>query len=339
MYLNPLLVNNPENAPVPPEFVRDIFLNIQRIFKLTCEFLKKYTPRSLSLSQCSPLSSKLTKMSRFKTSIARANAPSPPSSPAGVPPPNKSHTYATIIPTSNLGDVSFGELFLWLFNETKIISEYIEYINGFDTSRLLIEGECAKNPKFRDYLEKCRVCAFFFFFFFFSPPSLSSLSAMHRSHPRQVTPDCKGLTIQSLLIMPVQRIPRHILLLTDLAKHTPPEHPDFDLLTKAVERTKEVAIVINDAKGRAESNTKVTTPPFSLLSLSFTPLPLLVWLQLQMTLLQSSLLGSPDNFVLHTPERLLIKDGSMMLSEDRKKGGSKYAYLYLFNGIQNLDLE
>lgn len=41
MYLNPLLVN-PENSPVPPEFVRDIFVNIQRIFKLTCEFLKKY---------------------------------------------------------------------------------------------------------------------------------------------------------------------------------------------------------------------------------------------------------------------------------------------------------
>jgi RhoGEF domain len=57
--------------------------------------------------------------------------------------------------------------------------------------------------------------------------------------------------------MPVQRIPRHILLLTDLAKHTPPEHPDYASLTRAVERTKEVAVVINDAKGRAESNTKV----------------------------------------------------------------------------------
>eukprot|EP00026_Physarum_polycephalum_P005622 Phypoly_transcript_05657.p1 GENE.Phypoly_transcript_05657~~Phypoly_transcript_05657.p1 ORF type:complete len:555 (+),score=131.37 Phypoly_transcript_05657:69-1667(+) len=254
MYLNPLLVSNPESAPVPPEFVREIFLNIQRIFKLTCEFLKK-----------------------FKTSIARANMPSPPNSPQ--PSPNKSHTYNTIIPTSNLGDVSFGELFLWLFNETKIIAEYIEYINGFDTSRLLIEAECAKNTKFRDYLEKCRV-----------------------------TPECKGLTIQSLLIMPVQRIPRHILLLTDLAKHTPPEHPDFALLSKAVERTKEVAAVINDAKGRAESNTK-------------------------MTLLQSSLLGCPDNFVLNTPGRLLIKDGSMMMSEDKKKGGSKYSYLYLFTDI------
>lgn len=57
--------------------------------------------------------------------------------------------------------------------------------------------------------------------------------------------------------MPVQRIPRHILLLTDLAKHTPPDHPDYAALSKAVERAKEVADVINDAKGRAESNTKV----------------------------------------------------------------------------------
>jgi len=72
-----------------------------------------------------------------------------------------------------------------------------------------------------------------------------------------VVPECKGLTLQSLLIMPVQRIPRHILLLTDLAKHTPTDHPDFAALSRAVERTRQVAAVINDAKGRAESNTKV----------------------------------------------------------------------------------
>lgn len=58
--------------------------------------------------------------------------------------------------------------------------------------------------------------------------------------------------------MPVQRIPRHILLLTDLAKHTPPEHHDSELLGKAVDRTKEVAQVINAAKGRAESMSKVS---------------------------------------------------------------------------------
>jgi hypothetical protein len=33
--------------------------------------------------------------------------------------------------------------------------------------------------------------------------------------------------INSLLIQPVQRIPRYLLLLRELAKHTEPDHKDF----------------------------------------------------------------------------------------------------------------
>ena len=177
MYLNPLLVNNPDTTPVPPEVVKDIFLNIQRIFKLTCEFLKKYAtslpsyPLSFSLSLLRqklgysfgrflfgrsanfhahlrtiqrarspisfllfthllspsplPLAPNLQMQSRFKTSIARATATSPPTSP--VPSPNKVHTgpYTGTITTSNLGDVSFGELFLWVsYNNILIITTH-----------------------------------------------------------------------------------------------------------------------------------------------------------------------------------------------------------------------
>lgn len=52
-----------------------------------------------------------------------------------------------------------------------------------------------------------------------------------------------------------------------------------------------------------------------------------------MTLLQSALLNTPDNFVLNTSGRLLIKDGAMMMSEDKRKGASKYSYIYLFSDI------
>ena len=150
------------------------------------------------------------------------------------------------------------------FNETKAIAEYVEYINGFDTSRMIIESEVAKNSKFKDYLERCRVGA--------SPlspltPFLLLLSSrefllpltfyLYTNASQQAAPECKNLTIDQYLIMPIQRVPRHILLLTDLIKHTPPEHPDFAALSKAVERAKEVAVVFNDAKGRALSNTKV----------------------------------------------------------------------------------
>jgi hypothetical protein len=38
--------------------------------------------------------------------------------------------------------------------------------------------------------------------------------------------------LESYLILPVQRIPRYQMLLSDLVKHTSPEHPDYhNLLT------------------------------------------------------------------------------------------------------------
>ena len=177
---------------------------------------------------------------------------------------------------------------------------------------------------------------------------------LYTNASQQAAPECKNLTIDQYLIMPIQRVPRHILLLTDLIKHTPPEHPDFAALSKAVERTKEVAVVFNDAKGRALSNTKVCTisqptypltyhpltshsltphSPSQSLTHSLTLTRPLTHPLIQMAQLQSSLLGCPENFVLNLPGRLLLHDGSMMMSEDKKRSGSKYSYMYLFTGI------
>ena len=46
-------------------------------------------------------------------------------------------------------------------------------------------------------------------------------------------PRCRGQSLDSFLIMPIQRIPRYLLLLAELKKHTPLEHPDHAQLTKA----------------------------------------------------------------------------------------------------------
>ncbi|QQP38727.1 RhoGEF4, partial [Caligus rogercresseyi] len=43
-----------------------------------------------------------------------------------------------------------------------------------------------------------------------------------------------GLKLNSLLITPIQRIPRYKLLLEDLLKNTSPNHPDRTDLTKAL---------------------------------------------------------------------------------------------------------
>jgi len=55
------------------------------------------------------------------------------------------------------------------------------------------------------------------------------------------------LDLSSLLIMPIQRIPRYKLLVEELIKNTPEQHPDYEELNNALEKIKSVAIVINES--------------------------------------------------------------------------------------------
>ena len=63
--------------------------------------------------------------------------------------------------------------------------------------------------------------------------------------------------LQSLLITPVQRIPRYNLLITDLLKRTPPEHPDYNNLQIAQEKLKSTATYVNSRAKQAEDLTKI----------------------------------------------------------------------------------
>ena len=55
-------------------------------------------------------------------------------------------------------------------------------------------------------------------------------------HERQANPQHqKHLDLPSYLIMPIQRIPRYILLLQDLLKHTEADHQDHEALLEAVQ--------------------------------------------------------------------------------------------------------
>ncbi|RLN21214.1 hypothetical protein BBO99_00001138 [Phytophthora kernoviae] len=58
---------------------------------------------------------------------------------------------------------------------------------------------------------------------------------------------------ESLLIMPIQRIPRYKLLLERLCELTPAEHPDAAFLTEAVTRVRDAALLINETVRRQES--------------------------------------------------------------------------------------
>ena len=55
-----------------------------------------------------------------------------------------------------------------------------------------------------------------------------------------------GLTLDALLVMPVQRMPRYKLLLEDLLKHTPESHPDHAALRDTVAMVSTLAREINE---------------------------------------------------------------------------------------------
>lgn len=69
------------------------------------------------------------------------------------------------------------------------------------------------------------------------------------------------LGLEHLLIMPVQRIPRYLLLLGELKKETGTEHPDRAVLQKAIDLIESVANHINEQMKRLEVGSKALAYP------------------------------------------------------------------------------
>ncbi len=59
------------------------------------------------------------------------------------------------------------------------------------------------------------------------------------------------LTLDALLIMPVQRIPRYELLIKELLKHTSVEHQDHTLLVRGQKEVHTLATKINHVEAEA----------------------------------------------------------------------------------------
>ena len=59
------------------------------------------------------------------------------------------------------------------------------------------------------------------------------------------------------MIVPIQRIPRYIMLLQDLLKRTPGAHPDFTPLGSALVQMKGIATHVNEMKRAAEGSVKL----------------------------------------------------------------------------------
>jgi len=119
---------------------------------------------------------------------------------------------------------TIGDTFLKLAGFLKV---YSDYTVNYDNSILALR-RCRKLTKFHTFLEEC-----------------SRL------------PESNYLDLESLLIEPIQRIPRYELLLKELVKHTPKGHPDYDNLNDALIKVTEIARLINNRKRLRDSKQEV----------------------------------------------------------------------------------
>jgi hypothetical protein len=78
-------------------------------------------------------------------------------------------------------------------------------------------------------------------------------------HSAQQHPDCAGLGLGSFLIQPVQRIPRYILLLRELIKHTWSGHPDVADCRKALREMEDMALMVNEALHASDLSNELLT--------------------------------------------------------------------------------
>eukprot|EP01087_Luapelamoeba_hula_P024917 TRINITY_DN9653_c0_g2_i2.p1 TRINITY_DN9653_c0_g2~~TRINITY_DN9653_c0_g2_i2.p1 ORF type:complete len:549 (+),score=102.94 TRINITY_DN9653_c0_g2_i2:51-1697(+) len=117
-----------------------------------------------------------------------------------------------------------GSIFLQIMDFLKV---YAVFVQNFTQSLAVLE-RVQKRKEVANYFEECK------------------------RHPGG-----GSLDLPSFLIMPVQRIPRYNLLLTDMVKHTWPGHPDYENLRSATERISEIAGHINERKREGEKMQKL----------------------------------------------------------------------------------
>jgi len=99
-----------------------------------------------------------------------------------------------------------------------------EYINNFESSHVLLKQLLGKRHKLSDFINGC--------------------------HSEKYGAGLPYLS--SLLITPIQRIPRYELLLKDFLKYTYAEHKDYENVKNAFDAIKEVASTLNEKKREDE---------------------------------------------------------------------------------------
>ncbi|XP_010874041.2 rho guanine nucleotide exchange factor 10-like protein isoform X4 [Esox lucius] len=121
-------------------------------------------------------------------------------------------------------DVSekIGDLFVASFSKSMVLDVYSEYVNNFTNAMELIKKACISKPAFLEFLKKKQASS----------------------------PD--RITLYGLMVKPIQRFPQFILLLQDMLKNTPRDHPDRLSLQLALTELETLAERLNEQKRVAD---------------------------------------------------------------------------------------
>uniref|UniRef100_A0A915ALU3 DH domain-containing protein n=1 Tax=Parascaris univalens TaxID=6257 RepID=A0A915ALU3_PARUN len=118
-------------------------------------------------------------------------------------------------------DTRIGDVLLSHFKKQSMIETYIAFVDNFKFAKQAI-AEARAKPAFEKYYMRC--C---------------------RDHRNKIDLD-------SLLISPIQRVPRYELILKQIIKHTSVEHADYENLLLAQKYVHELASTINRQKEESE---------------------------------------------------------------------------------------
>ena len=109
---------------------------------------------------------------------------------------------------------------------TPLFSMYSNYMNNYNFKIDCLDRNFAKNKKFLEFSNKAREY-------------------------------CKGQTLSSMIILPIQRLPRYKLLLTEILKNTETDHKDYKKLNEALENLTKITHTLNEKIREYESRVKV----------------------------------------------------------------------------------
>ncbi|CAJ0578808.1 unnamed protein product, partial [Mesorhabditis spiculigera] len=112
-------------------------------------------------------------------------------------------------PESAVGDVLLAH-----FSKQSMVETYIYFVDNFKYAKTAI-AQARQKPSFEKYYQRC-----------------------YRDHRNK-------LDLDSLLISPIQRVPRYELILNQLLKHTSIEHADHERMMRAQQHIHQLALAIN----------------------------------------------------------------------------------------------